>query len=135
MKKIVVIDGQGGKIGSLLISRLKAEAAGLEIYAIGTNSIATSAMVKAGADHGATGENPVVRNCHDAGVIVGPIGIVVADSLIGEITPAMAAAVGQSPAQKVLLPVNRCNNYVVGVREMPVAEMIEEAVRHICANK
>ncbi|MCL2461113.1 MAG: DUF3842 family protein, partial [Defluviitaleaceae bacterium] len=98
MKKIVVIDGQGGKIGSLLVSRLKAEAPRAEIYAIGTNSIATSAMVKAGADFGATGENPVLVSCRDADIIVGPIGIVVADSLVGEITPAMAAAVGKSGA-------------------------------------
>ena len=131
MKKIVVIDGQGGKIGSLLVSRLKAEAGRGEIYAIGTNSIATSAMLKAGADFGATGENPVVVNCRDADIIVGPVGIVVADSLVGEITPAMAAAAGRSGAQKVLLPVNRCNNHIVGVRDMPVSEMIEAAIAHI----
>ena len=128
MKKIVIIDGQGGRIGSLLVSRLKSEAARAEIYAIGTNSIATSAMLKAGADFGATGENPVVVNCRDADVIVGPVGIVVADSLAGEITPAMAVAAGQSRAQKVLLPVNRCNNTIVGARDLPVAELIEAAV-------
>ena len=131
MKKIVVIDGQGGKIGSLLVSRLKAEAGESEIYAIGTNSIATSAMLKAGADCGATGENPVVVNCRDADIIVGPIGIVVADSLVGEITPAMAAAAGRSRAQKVLLPVNRCNNTIVGARDLPVSELIEAAIAHI----
>ena len=131
MKKIVVIDGQGGKIGSLLVSRLKVEAKQVEIYAIGTNSIATSAMIKAGADFGATGENPVLVNCRDADIIVGPVGIVVADSLIGEITPAMAAAVGQSGAQKVLLPVNRCNNHIVGIRDLPVSELIEAAIAYI----
>ena len=128
MKKIVVVDGQGGKIGSLLVSRLKAEAARAEIVAVGTNSIATSAMLKAGADVGATGENPVLVNCRDADVIVGPVGIVVADSLAGEITPAMAVAAGQNRAQKVLLPVNRCNNTIVGARDMPVADLIEAAV-------
>jgi len=131
MKKIVVIDGQGGKIGSLLVSRLKSEASRAEIYAIGTNSIATSAMMKAGADFGATGENPVVVNCRDADVIIGPIGIVVADSLIGEITSAMAVAVGQSGAQKILLPVNRCNNYIAGIQDLSVSDLIEAAIVHI----
>jgi len=131
MKKIVVIDGQGGKIGALLVGRLKAEAGPKEIYAIGTNSIATAAMLRAGADHGATGENPVAVNCRGADVIVGPLGIVVADALVGEITPAMAVAVGQSRAHKVLLPVNRCNNYIVGIRDMPVSELIEAAIAHI----
>jgi nucleoside-diphosphate-sugar epimerase len=131
MMKIVIIDGQGGKIGSLLVGRLKAVAGGHEVYAIGTNSIATSAMMKAGADAGATGENPVVVNCRDADVVIGPIGIVIADSLIGEITPAMVVAVGQSSAQKVLLPVNRCNTYIVGSRDMPVSDMIESAVKDV----
>ena len=129
--KIVVIDGQGGKIGSLLVGRLKAEAGQHEVYAIGTNSIATSAMMKAGADYGATGENPVIVNCRDADIVVGPIGLVVADSLIGEVTPGMAVAVGQSGAQKVLLPVNRCNTYVVGTRDSTVSELIESAIKFI----
>ena len=131
MKKIVVIDGQGGKIGSLLISQLKAEIEQCKIYAIGTNSIAASAMMKAGADFGATGENPAVVNCRNADVIVGPVGIVVADSFLGEITPAMAAAAGQSGAHKVLLPVNRCNNYVVGLRDLPISDLIEATIVHI----
>ena len=129
--KILVIDGQGGRIGALLVGRLKAEAGAYEVYAIGTNGIATSAMMKAGADYGATGENPVIVNCRSADVIVGPLGIVVADSLLGEITPAMAVAVGQSGAQKVLLPINRCNNYVAGARDLPINEMIDVAVKHI----
>ena len=131
MKKIVVIDGQGGKIGSLLVGRLKAEAPQHEIYAIGTNSIATSAMMKSGADFGATGENPAVVNCRNADIIVGPIGIVVSDSLVGEITPAMAVAIGQSSAQKVLLPINRCNNYIVGARDLPINELIDAAIKHM----
>ena len=131
MKKIVVIDGQGGKIGSLIIGRIKMEAGQHEIYAIGTNSIAASAMMKAGANFGATGENPVIVNCRDADVIIGPIGIVVADSFIGEITPAMAVAIGQSNAQKVLLPINRCNNYIVGVRDMPITDLIDAAIVYI----
>ena len=133
MKKIVVIDGQGGKIGSLLIGRLKTEIRQYEIYAIGTNSIATSAMMKAGADFGATGENPTIVNCRSADIIIGPVGIVVADSFLGEITPAMAVAAGQSSAHKVLLPVNRCNNYIVGSRDLPVSELIEAAINHVWA--
>jgi len=131
MKKIVVIDGQGGKIGALLVGRLKTEAGRHEVYAVGTNSIATSAMMKAGADFGATGENPVIVNCRDADITAGTLGIHVADSLIGEITPAMAAAIGQSNAQKVLLPINRCNNYIAGVRDLPVNDLIEAAMAHI----
>jgi len=129
--KIVVIDGQGGRIGSLLVARLKAEASQAEIGAVGTNSIATSSMIKAGADFGATGENPVIVHCRDADIIVGPIGIVAADSLHGEITPAMAVAVGQSRAQKLLLPINRCNNTVVGARDLPIPELIEATVKQI----
>jgi len=131
MKKIVVIDGQGGKIGSMLVGRLKTVAERHEVFAIGTNSIATSAMMKAGANFGATGENPAIVNCRNADIIIGPIGIVVADSLIGEITPAMAVAIGQSPAQKVLLPVNRCNNYIVGARDLPIADLIDAAIAHV----
>ena len=131
MKKIVVIDGQGGKIGALLVGRLKEEVGQHEIYAIGTNSIATSVMMKAGADFGATGENPTVVNCRNADIIVGPIGIVVTDSLVGEITPVMAAAVGQSGAQKILLPINRCNNHIVGVCDLPINELIDAAVKYI----
>lgn len=98
-KKIVIIDGQGGKIGRLLIEQWKASAfpQPYEIYAIGTNSTATAAMLKAGADYGATGENPVVVACRDADVVVGPLGIIAADSLLGEVTPAMAVAGGTVP--------------------------------------
>ena len=129
--KIIVIDGQGGKIGSLLVARLKTETGQAVIIAIGTNSIATSAMLKAGADFGATGENPVLVNCRDADIIVGPIGIVISDSLHGEITPAMAVAIGQSNAIKVLLPINRCNHTIVGCRDLPIPELIETAIKHI----
>ena len=131
MKKIVIIDGQGGKIGSMLIGRLKKDKGPFEVYAIGTNSIATAAMLKAGADYGATGENPAVVNCRDADIIAGPIGIISADSLLGEITPAMAVAVGQSLAEKVFLPINRCNNHIVGVRDLPMNELTELAAGYI----
>ena len=105
---IMVIDGQGGKMGKGLVEMLKKSCPEDEILAIGTNSIATAAMLKAGADAGATGENPAVVTSRTADIIVGPMGIVIADSLMGEITPKMAVAIGQSPAKKVLIPVNRC---------------------------
>ena len=114
--KIVIIDGQGGRMGGLLAEKIKKAAIpGAEIYALGTNSAATTAMLKAGADYGATGENPVLVNCRDADYIIGPLGIMAADALLGEVTPAMATAVGQSRAMKILLPVNKCSQHVVGV--------------------
>lgn len=131
--KIVIIDGQGGKMGSLLIEKIKATSAlsQYEIIAIGTNSIATAAMLRSGADAGATGENPVIVNSRDADFIAGPIGILAADSLLGEVTPAMAIAVGQSSAQKILLPVNKCNNYVAGVQNLTMQELASDAVKQM----
>ncbi len=122
--KIVVIDGQGGRMGKSVIEQLKKSHPEQEIYAIGTNSIATAAMLKSGADYGATGENPCVVNSKDADIIIGPIGIVLADSLLGEITPAIAAAVGSSRAYKILIPINRCNHYIAGIRESSLSEYI-----------
>ena len=129
--KIVVIDGQGGRLGQLIVEGIKKEAMKADIYAVGTNSIATSAMLKAGADFGATGENPVIVACRDADVITGPIGILSADSLLGEITPAMATAVGQSRAIKLLLPVSQCNNRVVGVKPLTMGEMVGETIEKL----
>lgn len=128
MKTLTIIDGQGGKMAQMLIERIRAAAIPCRIIAIGTNSIATSAMLKAGADAGATGENPVLVACRTAEIIVGPIGILSADSLLGEITPAMAVAVGQSTAQKLLLPVNMCNNIVVGTQNLSLSRLLDEAV-------
>ena len=133
--KLVVIDGQSGRMGQVLIERVKAAGLPCEIIAVGANAIATSAMLKAGADAGATGENPAVYHRRDADVIAGPIGILAADSLLGEITPAMAVAVGQSSARKLLLPVNHCNNVVVGTQSMSLSKLMDEAVellRAIC---
>lgn len=125
---VLVIDGQSGRMGQVLIQRIRSAGLPCRVVAVGTNAIATSAMLKAGADAGATGENPVVVNCRDAGVIAGPIGILAADSLLGEVTPAMALAVGQSPAKKLLLPVNHCNNIVVGTQSMTLSKLVDEAV-------
>ena len=122
--KITVIDGQGGKMGRTVIEQLKKNHPELVLYAVGTNSTATAAMVKAGADYGATGENPCIVNARDSDIIIGPIGIVFADALLGEITPAIAQAIGSSKAYKILSPVNRCSHYIVGCREAGLGEFI-----------
>lgn len=129
--KVVIIDGQGGRLGQLIAEAIVKEKIDCELLAIGTNSIATSAMLKGGAAQGATGENPVIVACRDADVIIGPIGILAADSLYGEITPAMAVAIGQSRALKLLLPVSHCSNQVVGVRDLTMNEMVREAVARL----
>lgn len=126
--KVVVIDGQSGRMGQLLIDRMRAANLPCEILAVGTNALATAAMLKAGADAGTTGENPVFVACRTADIIAGPIGILSADSLLGEITPAMAVAIGQSPAKKVLLPVNQCSNIVVGTQSLSLSKLMDEAV-------
>ena len=126
--KIVVIDGQGGRIGKNVIEQVKANHKDLELYAIGTNTMATSAMLKAGADFGATGENAVLVNTADADIVIGPVGIVFANALLGEITPAIATAVGASRAFKILIPVNRCNHYIAGCAENSLGEYIRIAV-------
>lgn len=128
-KRIVVIDGQGGRMGAALVAQLKAEAVPAEIIAVGANSAATAAMLKAGADAAATGENPVTVCCRDADVITGPMGIITANALLGEITPVMAAAVSESPAQKLLIPVSRCSVTVVGVQELPLGEYVKLAAQ------
>ena len=138
MKKLVIIDGQGGRLGQMIVEGLKKECLDAELYAIGTNSAATLAMIRAGADYGATGENPVLVACRDADYIVGPIGIVAADALLGEITPKMVVAIGQSPALKLLLPVSHCNNQVIGVKDQTMSEMVKETVetlRNLLAGK
>lgn len=129
--KIVVIDGQGGKMGQAVIIQLKKAHPELFITAVGTNSIATSAMLKAGADAGATGENPVIVASRNADMIIGPIGIVIADSLLGEITPAMAEAIGKSRAHKILIPVNKCNHYVVGCERLTLTEFISLVIKQV----
>jgi len=128
---IVVIDGQGGRMGAQLIEGVRAAGLPCDVTAIGTNVLATSAMLKAGANRGATGENPVIVACRHAEVIVGPIGILAADSLLGEVTPAMAVAIGQSQALKLLLPVNQCKNVVVGTQQMTLAQLVAEAVAQL----
>lgn len=129
MKTIVVIDGQGGKMGAALTAQFKAAGISARIIAVGTNSAATTAMLKAGADAAATGENPVVVNCQSADIIAGPMGIITANALYGEITPKMAAAVSESRAQKLLIPVNRCAVTVVGVEDLPLGDYVKLAAQ------
>lgn len=121
---ILVIDGQGGKIGSMVISLIKKTMPNQEIIAVGTNSIATTAMLKAGADKGASGENPVIVNSKKSHIIVGPLGIAVANAMLGEVTPKMAEAIGNSDAQKILIPTNNCNNYVAGTENLSINELV-----------
>ena len=133
--RVVVIDGQSGRMGQLFVERAVAAKLPCQIDCVGTNAIATAAMLKAGAANGATGENPVLVACRTADIIVGPIGILAADSLLGEITPTMAVAIGQSNARKLLLPVNQCGNLVAGTQSLSLSKLMEEAVellRSLC---
>ena len=125
---VLVIDGQGGGLGRQLVAALSAQCPDIRLTAVGTNSLAANAMLKAGAQRAATGENAVVVNSRRADIIVGPIGIVIADALLGEITPAMATAVCQSNATRVLIPVNHCENYIVGVPDQPISSLVAAAV-------
>ncbi len=129
--KITIIDGQGGRIGKSVIEQIKKKHPELELYAVGTNSIATSAMLKAGADYGATGNNALIVNAADSDLIVGPIGIVFANALLGEITPAVSTAIGASKAFKILIPVNRCNHFVSGCKEASMGDYIRIAIEKI----
>ena len=128
---ILVIDAQGGGIGKQIVSALKKRYPEQYITAVGTNSLAASSMLKAGADAAATGENPVIVCSRRADVIIGPVGLVIADALLGEITAAMAAAVGQSPAKRILVPVNHCDNYIVGVTDLSMTKLIEGVVAEV----
>lgn len=128
--KVLVIDGQGGGLGKQIVSELKKAFPSLSIMAVGTNTAATNAMLKAGADMSATGENSVVVCARRADVIIGPIGIVIADSMLGEVTEKMALAVARSDAYRILVPVvnSHCDNYVVGVENKSMGEMISSIV-------
>ena len=131
--KIVVIDGQGGKIGRQLVEAIRTSLPDAELTAIGTNSVATSNMLKGGAKNAATGENAVCVACRNADIITGPLGILSADSLHGEITPGMATAVGKSDAVKILIPMSKCDTVVVGVEQTAsLTELIAKAREAVC---
>lgn len=128
---ILIIDGQGGQMGAQLIKAIQSRFSEVSITAVGTNAAATAAMLKAGAKQAATGENPVIVACRKADVIIGPIGIVIADSMYGEITPAMAVAVGQADATRILIPVNKCENMVAGVSDVTMSVMLEDVIKKL----
>ena len=125
---VLIIDGQGGQLGSQIIKAVISRYPDIDLTAVGTNAAATTAMVKAGAKKAATGENPIIVACRKADVIIGPIGIVVADALLGEITPDAAKAVGQSDAVRILIPINKCKNLVAGVTNLTLTSLIEDAL-------
>ena len=125
---ILVVDGQGGGVGRQLAAQIKETFPDVRLMAVGTNTIATSAMLKGGADTAATGENAVIVAARKADVIVGPLGIVVADSLGGEISPAMANAVAQSDAKRILIPFKHCENVIVGVSDYTLGHLIQQAI-------
>lgn len=131
MKKILIIDAQGGGIGRQLVTEIKKSELNVEITAVGTNSAATEQMLKAGADHVATGVNPVIVNSRKADIIVGPVGIVIADAMYGEISPEMACAVGQSNAVKILIPINHCDNYIAGFEDTNIKLLIKDAIEKL----
>ncbi len=127
---ILVIDGQGGRLGQRLVTELRKSLPEAELLAVGTNTAATEAMLKAGASQAATGENAVIVASRRADVIAGPLGIVLADAMLGEITPAMAAAVASCAAYRVLIPMNLCDTYVAGVSQ-PASAILRDAIDHI----
>lgn len=129
--KLLVIDGQGGGVGKSLVQAFKATLPGQAVMAVGTNAAATGAMLRAGADSAATGESAICYQCQSADVIVGVMGILHANAMLGEISPAIAAAVSASPAQKVLLPMERCGLHVVGVGKQTLDQAIQGAVAKV----
>ena len=125
---ILVVDGQGGNIGSQIIKAIKEKYQNETVIAVGTNAIASATMLKAGAEYAATGENPLIVACRKADVIIGPIGIVIADSMHGEITPKMAVAIAQSDTSRILIPVNKCENQIAGVADLSIGALISDMI-------
>ena len=127
-KVIMVVDAQGGGLGKQLIGSIKKELEDVHVVAVGTNSIATSAMLKAGADEAATGENAIKVVAKKADVIIGPIGMVIADAMLGEITPGIACAVAQADARRILIPFSNCDNYIAGVSDFSMGRLMADAL-------
>lgn len=128
---ILVMDAQGGGIGKQVVTAVRTRFPDVTITAVGTNAAATTAMLRAGADEGATGENAAVVCCRRADVIIGPVGIVIADAMLGEVTPRLAVAVGQSAAKRILIPVNHCANFIAGVADMSVGRLVDSVVAEL----
>lgn len=129
--RVLIIDGQGGQLGGQMIKSIKAVFPDIDVTAVGTNATATATMLKSGANQAATGENAVIVASRKTDVIIGPIGIVIADALLGEVTPQMAVAVGQADAVRILLPMNRCDNLVAGVSDISMTDIIEDAIKKL----
>lgn len=130
--KIAVIDGQGGGIGKAVVARLRSEFGDtVEILALGTNSVATGNMLKNGANAGATGENAIRVNAGKVDLIIGPLAILMANALLGEITPVMAEAVSDSGARKIIVPLNLCNVHIVGVQTMKIADAMDQVAAEV----
>ena len=127
--RVAVVDGQGGGIGRAIVERIKKDLPGVEVTALGTNSAATGQMLRAGADNGATGENAIVHNMEHVDVVMGVIGILNANAMMGELSPAMALAIGSSHTYKILLPINRCHIHVVSVEDIPLSVHLDNAVK------
>ena len=130
---VLIVDGQGGRLGKQLVKEVRERFPQLSLMAVGTNSMATESMLKAGADRAATGENAVVVACRKADVIIGPVGIVIADALLGEVTPAMAKAVGQSDAVRILLPSDKCDSFIAGVGSTGMSALVEDAMEKLAS--
>lgn len=128
---VLVIDAQGGGLGKQLVAAIKREIPTACVTAVGTNNTAAMAMLKAGADEAATGENPVLVACRKADVIIGPVGIVIADSLLGEITEKMALAIARSDAKRILIPFNQCSNVIVGVPDFSLNTMVLKVIEEV----
>ena len=128
---LLVMEAQGGGIGKQGVTAVRTRFPDVTITAVGTNAAATTAMLRAGADEGATGENAAVVCCRRADVIIGPVGIVIADAMLGEVTPRMAVAVGQSAAKRILIPVNHCANFIAGVADMSVGRLVDSVVKEL----
>ena len=128
---ILVVDAQGGGIGRQLITSIRKEISNLHILAVGTNTAATTAMLKAGADEGATGENPILVASRKADYIIGPIGMVIANAMLGEISPAMARAIAEADAKRIMIPFSNCDNYIAGVSDFSTGRLIQDAVSQL----
>ncbi len=130
--RVAVIDGQGGGIGKSLVEKIKGRFGNqVQVIALGTNAVATSLMIRAGADDGASGENAIIVNVNQVDIIVGTVGIISANAMLGELTPGMAEAISNSPAKKVMIPLNRCNLMVTGVSSQSLPEHIDEVIETI----
>lgn len=128
---ILVIDAQGGGIGKQLVARIKKEYPAENITAVGTNSIATTAMIKAGADRGATGENAVVVACRTADIIIGPVGIIIADAMLGEVTATIAQSVARADATRILIPFNMCDTLIAGITDTATGSLLNAAMESL----